>query len=286
MHADSPEARSRGPAAAHEHVSSVANDTVKLLKALASKKTRAETGLFLAEGARHAEEALKHGWKPAYAFAGREALERPKTAELMGRLKSAGARTLSGSDKVMAAIARKDNPQTVVAAFHQKLTPLSEFPATGPRRFVALYEVRDPGNLGTVVRTADAAGVDGVILVGKTCDPFSVEAVRATMGSLFAMRLAEAEFAAFDAWRRKIGAHIVAASMHGDHRHDEARWSERSIVLMGNEQSGLPQDVEAACDELVRIPMSGSADSLNLASAASVMIYECWRAGGYKGADR
>jgi TrmH family RNA methyltransferase len=204
----------------------------------------------------------------------------------MARLKKAGARTLSASDKVMAAVARKENPQMVVAAFHQRLDALEDMPATGGRRFVALYEVRDPGNLGTVIRTADAAGVDGVMLVGKCCDPFSVEAVRATMGSLFAMRLAAADFLAFDAWRRKAGASVVAASMHGTHRHDQAKWGERSIVLMGNEQSGLPAEVEAACDELVRIPMSGSADRLNLASAASVMIYEAWRNGGYKGANR
>jgi TrmH family RNA methyltransferase len=286
MHSDSPQARYQGGADVHEHVSSVANDTVKLLKSLGAKKGRTETGLFLAEGARHAEEGLRHGWRPAFAFAGREALERPRTADLMARLKKAGARTLSASDKVMAALARKENPQMVVAAFHQKLDALSDFPTTGHRRFVALYEVRDPGNLGTVIRTADAAGVDGVVLVGKCCDPFSLEAVRATMGSLFAMRLAEGDFTAFDAWRRRTGANVIAASMHGTHRHDQAKWGERSIVLMGNEQSGLPADVEAACDELVRIPMSGSADSLNLASAASVMIYEAWRSGGYKGANR
>jgi TrmH family RNA methyltransferase len=286
MHSDSPQARYPVGADGHEHVSSLANDTVKLLKSLTAKKGRAETGLFLAEGARHAEEGLRHGWRPAFAFAGREGLERPRTAELMARLKKAGARTLSASDKVMAAIARKENPQMVVAAFHQKLDALSDLPMMGPRRFLALYEVRDPGNLGTVIRTADAAGVDGVVLVGKCCDPFSVEAVRATMGSLFAMRLAEADFAAFDAWRRRGAANVIAASMHGTHRHDEAKWGTRSIVLMGNEQSGLPADVEAACDELVRIPMSGSADSLNLASAASVMIYEAWRHGGYAGANR
>lgn len=286
MHSDSPSARSRGGEEEHEHISSLANETVKLLKSLASKKGRAETGLFLAEGARHAEEGLKHGWRPAYALAGREALVRPRTADLMGRLKKAGARTLSASDKVMAAIARKDNPQTVVAAFHQRSAELADLRATGARRLIALYEVRDPGNLGTVIRTADAAGLDGVILVGNCCDPFSVEAVRATMGSLFAVRLVETAFGGLEDWRRKIGAKLIAASMHGDRRPDQARWGERTIILMGNEQAGLPKEVEAACDELVRIPMSGSADSLNLASAASVMIYEGWRASGYAGASR
>lgn len=288
MTANSPPGRPDGRAsrAAFEHITSAANDTVKLLKSLDRKKARSETGLFLSEGARLAEEALNHGWKPAFALAGLEALERPQTADLLARMKQAGARVLTASEKVLAAVARKDNPQTVVAAFRQRLSQLADFETKGSRRWIALYEVRDPGNLGTVIRTADAAGVDGVILVGQSCDPFSVEAVRATMGSLFAMKLAASDFPAFDAWRKKNGARMIAASMRGNRRHDEAKYGERSIVLMGNEQAGLPVEVENACDELVRIPMQGSADSLNLASASSVMIYEAWRASGYAGAKK
>jgi TrmH family RNA methyltransferase len=166
------------------------------------------------------------------------------------------------------------------------MTNLSEFPHDGMKRWVAMYEVRDPGNLGTVIRTADAAGCDGVMLIGQTCDPFSVEAVRATMGSLFAMPLASVDFETFDEWRKKVGARMVAASMRGIRAHDAARYGERSVVLMGNEQSGLPVEVEGRCDELVRIPMMGAADSLNLASAAAVMIYEVWRTRGYAGARK
>jgi TrmH family RNA methyltransferase len=292
-HSDSPHGRAdagrsggRSGDASFEHITSTANDTVKLLKSLDRKKARAETGLFLAEGARLAEEAMSHGWTPAYALAGAGALERPKTADLLSRMKKAGARVLTASEKVMSSVAHKDNPQTVIAAFRQRLSQLSDLETTGPRRWVALYEVRDPGNLGTIIRTSDAAGVDGVILVNQCCDPFSVEAVRATMGSLFAMKLVEADFASFDAWRRKAGAQMVAASMRGSQRHDAARYAERSIVLMGNEQAGLPPDVEAQCDALVRIPMSGAADSLNLASATAVMIYEVWRGRSYAGSDR
>ncbi len=283
-HADSPAGRSGEPA--FEHISSPANPVVKLLKSLDRKKARAESGLFLAEGARLVEEALAHDWVPAYALAGQAALERPTTRALLDRMKASGARTLTASAKVMEAVSRKDNPQTVIAAFKQRLSMLADFPANGPRRWVALYEVRDPGNLGTVIRTADAAGVSGIILVGNCCDPFSVEAVRATMGSLFAMKLTETDFGAFDAWRKNTGARLLAASMHGTMRHDQAAYGEKSVVMMGNEQSGLPSHVEAVCDTLVRIPMAGAADSLNLASAASVMIYEAWRAGGYAGANR
>ena len=259
---------------------------MKLLKSLERKKARSESGLFLAEGARLAEEALNNDWSPAYALAGVHALERPQTVDLLARMKKAGARVLTASEKVLVSVSRKDNPQTVITAFKQRVSNLSNFPPDGTRRWVALYEVRDPGNLGTVVRTADAAGVDGVILIGQTCDPFSVEAVRATMGSLFAMPIASASFEDFNAWRKTVGARMVAASMRGAYAHDKADYGHRSIVLMGNEQSGLPLEVEAQCDELVRIPMKGKADSLNLASAASVMIYEVWRGQSYAGARK
>ena len=274
------------PGGAFEHISSTANDTVKLLRSLDRKKDRQETGLFLAEGARHAEEALANGWSPAYAFASQQALDRPQTRDLLERMRQAGARVLTGSEKILATLSRKDNPQAVISAFRQRVAELSALPATGARRYVGLYEVRDPGNLGTVIRTADAAGCDGVILIGNTCDPFSVEAVRATMGSLFAMPLTAVSFDELRQWRDANGVRVIAASMHGDHAHDKASYAERTCILMGNEQSGLPADVEAACDELVRIPMMGKADSLNLATAASVMIYEAWRAQGYKGANR
>lgn len=269
-----------------EHISSTANDTVKLLKSLDRKKERVETGLFLAEGARHAEEALANGWVPAYAFASQAALERPQTRDLLLRMKSAGARVLTGTEKILVTLSRKDNPQAVISAFKQRETTLADLPTTGQRRFLALYEVRDPGNLGTVIRTADAAGCDGVILIGQTCDPFSVEAVRASMGSIFAVPFATAGFEEFSAWRTAAGVRMIAASMRGTRAHDKATYGERSVILMGNEQSGLPTEVEDQCDELVRIPMMGKADSLNLAIAASVMTYEAWRAAGYKGANR
>lgn len=264
-----------------EHISSTSNDTVKLLKALDRKKDRQETGLFLAEGAHFAEEALRHGWKPAYAFADLAASERPPLRDLLERLRAGGARVLTATEKVLATVSGRDNPQPVVVAFRQRLAALRDLPVTGRRRYIALYEVRDPGNLGTIIRTADAAGCDGVILIGTTCDPFSPEAVRATMGSLFALPLAATSFDDFRAWAGgKL--RVIAASMQGDHAHHEAQFGERNCVLMGNEQSGLPANVEQSCDELVRIPMMGGAESLNLGVATGVMIYEAWRAQGFR----
>lgn len=268
----------------YEHISSTANDTAKLLKSLDRKKARVESGLFLAEGARLIEEAMQNGWSPVYVIAGLAALERDHTASLLIKMNRRGARVLTATEKVLASVSRKDNPQTVIAAFRQRTTDLASLPSDGAKRWVALYEVRDPGNLGTVIRTADAAGCDGVILIGHTCDPFSVEAVRATMGSLFAMPIVSSSFEGFNSWRRAVGANLVAASMRGIRPHHMVKYGARSVILMGNEQAGLPIEVEAACDELALIPMMGRADSLNMSAAASLMIYEAWREHGFTGA--
>ena len=145
-----------------EHISSTSNDTVKLLKSLDRKKERQETGLFLAEGLHFVAEAMGNGWTPKVVFADAAAAERPEVADVLKRMKNAGARVLTASEKVLASLSQQANAQDIVAAFHQRLTPLADLRATGKARYVALYEIRDPGNLGTVIRTADAVGAKGV----------------------------------------------------------------------------------------------------------------------------
>jgi TrmH family RNA methyltransferase len=138
---------------------------------------------------------------------------------------------------------------------------------------VALEQVRDPGNLGTIIRTADAAGCGGVILVGDCVDPFSVEAVRATMGSVFAVAICKATPAEFLAWRATWPGSVIGTRLDATSDHRSARVVRPSLVLMGNEQAGLTDDLAAACDVNVKIPMRGRADSLNLAVATGVMVY-------------
>ncbi len=280
-------------------ITSAANPMVKALKALHTKKGRAESGLFLAEGARLAAEAAELGVWPQVMALSAAALERPQVARLAEGAAHAGARVLEMNEALLAAIAKRDNPQTVIGAYPQRLVELETLGARTTASasgaagmdevvhaplFVALDGVRDPGNLGTILRTADSVGADGVILVGQTCDPFSVEAVRATMGSIFALPVARADFAAFDAWRRARGLLLVGASLKGAHPHDAFPADAPLAIFMGNEQSGLSAEMEAACDALVRIPMKGRADSLNLAIATGVMLYDAWRRRGYAGA--
>jgi TrmH family RNA methyltransferase len=133
--------------------------------------------------------------------------------------------------------------------------------------------VRDPGNLGTIIRTVDAVGGGGVILVGECCDPYSVEAVRATMGSIFAVTLAKADETAFATWRGAWPGSVVGALLSATTDYRAADYRAPAMVLLGNEQQGLPQQMAGLCDVNVKIPMRGRADSLNLSVAAGIMLY-------------
>jgi TrmH family RNA methyltransferase len=139
--------------------------------------------------------------------------------------------------------------------------------------WVALHRVRDPGNFGTIVRTADAAGCGGVILVGECVDPYGVEAVRATMGSIFALPLVRASEAEFLAWRQRWPGSVVGTLLTANVDYREADYRKPVMIVMGNEQQGLTPEMAAACDVNVKIPMRGRADSLNLSVATGVMIY-------------
>jgi TrmH family RNA methyltransferase len=185
---------------------------------------------------------------------------------------------LEVSEKVLSAITRRDNPQMVVGVFTQKYLQLKDIRPRDSDVWVALDRVRDPGNLGTVIRTADAVGAKGVILVGDTTDPFSVETVRATMGSIFAMPVSRATLDAFMAWRGSFSGLVAGTHLKGAVDYRSVDFAGKPVLLlMGNEQQGLPDDLAASCDRLLRIPQAGRADSLNLAVATGVMLFEIRR---------
>ena len=266
-----------------ETISSASNPLVKTLKSLERKKGRTETGLFLAEGARLIEEGLSHGWKPQTVICSPDGLERSFVADLISRAEDQGARRLLVHERLLSQIARKDNPQTLLATFEPRQLSLKDIPPQHTKKgtLLALYQVRDPGNLGTILRTSDFANVNGVILIGDCCDAYSFEAVRASMGSLFAMPFYYASEDDFLAWKKSSGLTMTAASMNGKTPHHEVAYGDASIIIMGNEQSGLPDHFEAACDTLARIPMRDGADSLNLATATALMVYAAWGSRGY-----
>ncbi len=261
-----------------KEVTSLANPVIKDIKALGQKKHREETGLFIAEGLKLVIDALETGWHIDTLIYAKSAKDKPLVEKVAARTVASGGLVLEVTEKVLSSVTRRDNPQSVVGIFKARWKPLSEVRPKPGETWVALDRVRDPGNLGTIIRTADAAGASGVILVGETTDPFALETVRATMGSVFAVPVVRATPAEFLKWQRGADVNVVATHLKGAVDYRKPDYAARPVVLlMGNEQAGLPDDLADAADIRVRIPQQGRADSLNLAVATGVMLFEARR---------
>ena len=254
-------------------VTSLSNAQVKAARALHLRKDREASGLFLAEGLKIAVEAMEQGFAPRTLMFGPDGADHPLLRRLAAHTLGTGGEVLQVTPEILEKVSRKENPQAVVATFAQRRPPLSALDPAAAEVWVALQAVRDPGNLGTIVRTADAAGCGGVVLVGECCDAFSPEAVRATMGSIFAVPVFHATEAEFLDWRAGWPGALVGALLTATEDFRAAAYARPTMILMGNESHGLPPVLAAACDVAVKIPMRGRADSLNLSVATGVMIY-------------
>ncbi len=255
-------------------VTSPANPVLKSLKALADKKGRREQGLFLAEGLRVCTEALATGHVPRTLIFAADAEGHPLTAALVAATEARRGTVIRSTRDLLHRLTGKDNPGAVAAAYAIPDTGLARIDRGTAALWVVAENLKDPGNLGTMLRTCDATGAGGVILLDQSCDPFSLEAVRASMGGVFTRRIAQATGPDFLAWLRAGPGELVGAALDGhtvDYR--AHRFAAPTFLFMGNEQSGLPPAYAAACDALVKLPMKGTADSLNVAVATAVLLY-------------
>jgi len=261
-----------------KEVTSLANPIIKDIKALSDKKTREQSGTFMAEGLKLVIDAIELGWSIRTLVYAKAAKGKPLVEQMAAKTVAAGGLVLEVSEKVLSSVTRRDNPQMVVGIFETRWKPLRDIRPQQGETWIALDRVRDPGNLGTIIRTADAAGASGVILVGEATDPFSLETVRATMGSVFAVPVARATMDEFIAWKKTAGVQVVATHLAGSVDYRTIDYKKKPVVLlMGNEQSGIPEQLAKEADALARIPQQGRADSLNLAVASAVMLFEARR---------
>ncbi len=262
-----------------EEITSTANPRVKAIRALSMKKNRERDGIFLAEGLKLATDAVGGGWTIRQLIHGRFADPslKERVDDLSAGVRAKGGDIILANEKVLSAITRRDNAQNVVAVIEHRLVALDDVKPERNELWLALDRVRDPGNLGTIIRTADALGAKGLILVGDCTDPFAIEAVRATMGSLFHLPLVKASEKEFIAFARdwvEAGGAVTGTHLDGAVDHREIDYSDApQILLMGNEQQGLTDDLAAACSRLALIAMDGEADSLNLAVATGIMLF-------------
>ena len=254
-------------------VTAFSNATVKLLRSLRDKKARREEGLFLAEGLRILTEARDSGRLPEIVAFSAEGSRHPLAAEIIAATEAGGGDAIETTPDILSKMSGKDNPQMLLGAYRQPDTSLERIDRGAARLWIVAQALRDPGNLGTILRTGDAAGAGGLILVDDSADPFSVEAVRASMGALFTQQIATAHWPKFISWLRSGDGQLVGTSLRATQDYLDADYQRPCFLLIGNEQQGLPADYEAECDLLVKIPMAGRADSLNAAMAAAVMAF-------------
>ncbi|MBS0254321.1 MAG: RNA methyltransferase [Proteobacteria bacterium] len=255
-------------------ITGFSNPTVKLLRALRDKKHRRREGRFLAEGLRLLTDARAGGRLPEVLVMAEGRDPHPLLADLEAAVLAAGGDVIETSADILSKITGKDNPQAVAGVFAEWDTGLGTLDRGAAPIWLVAQALRDPGNLGTMLRTADAVGAGGLILIDDCADPFSVEAVRASMGALFTVALGQARWDEFLGWLRAGPGQLVAASLRDAVPYRGAPYQAPCFVLVGNESRGLPEDYEAACDLRVTMPMKGRADSLNAAVAGAVLAYE------------
>jgi TrmH family RNA methyltransferase len=260
-------------------ITAFSNPLVKQVRALRDKKQRREQGLFMAEGLRILTEAREAGRLPKMVFYAAGAAH-PLLRELVRQVEAAGGEAIETNADILHKLSGKDNPQIVLGVFEQFDTSLERIDRSAAPLWIVAQSLRDPGNLGTILRTGDAVGAGGLILVDDCVDPFSVEAVRASMGALFTQAIAAARWDDFVAWLRSGEGELIGTSLNTDRDYQSVRYGKPAFLLVGNEAQGLPEGYEAECDRLVKIPMLGKADSLNAAVATAVVAYELvnqWR---------
>ena len=255
-------------------ITGFSNPTVKALRALRDKKHRRRERRFLAEGLRLLTDARESGILPEQLVMASGRDPHDLLDALEPDVLAAGGEVIETSEEVLAKITGKDNPQAVAGVFAEFDTSLQQVDRERAPIWLVAQALRDPGNLGTLLRTGDAVGAGGLILIDDCADPFSVEAVRASMGAIFTQRVAQASWDEFIAWLRGGPGQLVAASLRDALPYRSAPYAAPCFILVGNESRGLPKAYERACDLRVTMPMRGRADSLNAAVAGAVLAYE------------
>ena len=255
-------------------ITAFSNPLIKRVRSLREKRHRRNEGLFLAEGLRILTEASDAGILPEYIFFARDGAEHPLTRQLVTAVEAKGGEAIETDRDILSKLSGKDNPQTVIGVYREFETALARIDRDSADIWIVAQSLRDPGNLGTILRTGDAVGAGGLILIDDCVDPFSVESVRATMGALFTQQIATAAWDDFLIWLRSGAGQLVGTSLKATQDYQAPHYATPTFILVGNEAQGLPSGYEDACDLLVKMPMLGKADSLNAAVATAVMAYE------------
>lgn len=255
-------------------ITSFSNPKVKFIRKLDQKKYRQETGLFFVEGLRSVGEAVQTGALIESLVFSSELLVSDFGQGLLDEPAVENIERIEVSAEIYEKIAHKQGPQGIGALVRQNCRTLETLAVQPGDLWIALDRVADPGNLGTIMRTADAVGCRGVFLLGDSTDPYDPTAVKASMGAIFSLELVQCSWHAFHNWQLQQAVTVIGTSDHASVTYNEASYGRPIILLMGSERHGLTDEMMAACHQMVKIPMVGRGDSLNLAVATAVIVYE------------
>lgn len=255
-------------------ITSRQNSKVKLARNLREHKARAAEGLFVIEGVFHIGAALEAKAPLEYALYSPKLLRGDFSKKLIDQLKANNIELEEVSPEILVSISDKENPQGILAVARQKFTPLVSFTLTPSSFAVALVAPQDPGNLGSILRTIDAVGAGGLILLEGGVDAYHPSAVRAALGAHFWKPIMQATFSEFLAWAKHHSVHVYGSSAHAELDYRKAEYKPPCVLLLGSEREGLTAEQQAACEQKVSLPMRGRVTSLNLSVAAGILVYE------------
>jgi TrmH family RNA methyltransferase len=255
-------------------ISSTSNPIVKQIKLLRNKKERQQSGLYYIEGIRIVAEAVQKMDQIESVIFAPELLTSDFGYKLIDQVKEKGINTLELAGSVFNSIALKENPQGIAAVVRQHWGELDKLHLGERDVWVALDSIADPGNLGTILRTLDAVGGKGIILLDQSTDPFDPTAIRSSMGSIFSLEIIKVSFEDFAQWKKRYNYSVVGTSDKAVLDYHVCVYPNPLILLMGSERQGLQNKPIQLCDQMVSIPMVGRSDSLNLAVATAVVLYE------------
>jgi TrmH family RNA methyltransferase len=265
-------------------ITSAKNPLVKRIRSLADRTTRDAEGRMAIEGVRLVEEALAAGVRAELLLYDPDAQrENPRIKELLERASAQGIRTIEAASHVIEAASEVETPQGVIAVLEIPRHDLARVLDTPDLLLVVVDRIQDPGNLGTIIRVADAAGASAVAVTRGTVDPRNPKSVRATMGSLFHLPVVEADAASLAADLKRRGVRIVVADQHGALEYTTVSLRRPLALVLGSEATGADPLWREAAEAVVRIPIYGRAESLNVAIAGALLLYEARRTGEARG---
>jgi TrmH family RNA methyltransferase len=245
-----------------------------VLRSLQTHQGRSRTGLYVIEGIRHLARAVEHNAAIESIFVDPSVLANPFGQKLAKRLRERGIPGIRLSHQLYRGLTLASEPQGVGAILRQQWIPVDGLRAERNSLWLAIESIESPGNLGTIIRTAEAADATGVFILNSNCDPYDPATVRATMGSLFSQKLIRCSPNEFTNWAKSNEVAVVASSPVGLMDYKALRYRFPAVLMIGSEKRGLSEQLLEAADFVVRIPMRGSCDSINAAVAAGVLLFE------------